>query len=123
MISSDKKLRALVGQVNDLLATPYLEGSTDLIVKLTQQLRDQLAESRRELPVDYLNKHSERRLLYGRHYQKRRVFGGTWLRCLFDLADADYPVPTYLPESLADELPMLTTMRVRLIAELCPQQD
>ncbi len=32
-------------------------------------------------------------------------------------------MPAYLPEALADKLPLLTSMKARLIAEVTPSQD
>jgi hypothetical protein len=49
------------------------------------------------------------------------VFDGPCLRALLSKDAA--ALPAYLPEALADKLPLVTQMRARLIAEVSASQD
>jgi hypothetical protein len=75
------------------------------------------------LPVKFLDAHLERVLLEQRRYQKRTVFGAPMLRGLFTPAGSSAALPAYLPESVADKLPLVVQMKVRLIAEATASQD
>jgi acyl-CoA hydrolase len=82
-----------------------------------------VSQSKRPLPVKFLDAHLERVLLEQRRYQKRTVFGAPMLRGLFTPAGSSAALPAYLPESVADKLPLVVQMKVRLIAEAAASQD
>ena len=124
LAGSDKRLKETLDAMNDLLKISYLQGSTSVITRLTQQLKEQFAQSNRALPADYLDTYVERSLLEQRRYQIRKVFGGEFIRALLVPTRAsDAPVPVYLPRELDQKLPMVVGFRGRLIAEAHPQQD
>jgi hypothetical protein len=117
---SDKKLKESLDTVAELLKTPWLQGSGGVAESLTRRIQDAFAQAQR-LGPDYLQGHTERMLLEERRYQKRTVYGQTWIRSLLHLGGA--PVPTYLPEALAKELPMFKRFRAKLIGEVDLRED
>lgn len=125
LVADDKHLRATLDLVNELLRTPWLHGASGGAAQLTSRLKEAFAQGRRVLPAGYLDAQTERALLEQRHYQRRTVFGKPWLRALFRPAGdtTSTPIPTYLPESLAKELPMFQRFGARLLAEVHFQQD
>ncbi len=129
-LGSDKRLKEMVDGMTELLKTPYLQGSTGIVDKLVRDLRNQFRESNRSLPATYLDGHVERLLLEQRRYAIRKVFGGEFIRALLTVyvpdgqaKGSDASIPVYMPKSLDQTLPMLVTMKVRLIVEAHLQQD
>ncbi|MDI1450235.1 DUF2169 domain-containing protein [Polyangium sp. 6x1] len=59
----------------------------------------------------------ERILLEHRRYQRQAVFGGKHLQCAMKLAGEDRDVPMYIPEALAEVLPMFARFSARILAE------
>jgi hypothetical protein len=123
LAGEDKKLKAALQQVEELLATPLLSGSTETVRNFTQVLKKRYEATQRALPLDYLNDTVERMLLEQRRYQKRLLFGAPHIRALLTLPGSDKLIPTYLPEQLDKQLPMLEAMSSRVIAEAHVKQD
>lgn len=121
LAKDDKKLTDLLEMLAELLDTPLLQGSPSAVESLLKDLTSAIQQTRRPLPVKYLDAHLERVLLEKRRYQRRTVFGGPCIRAL--LGQGSGAVPAYLPDALADKLPLVTSMRARLVAEVCPSQD
>jgi hypothetical protein len=119
----DKKLGELLEMVNELIGTPLLQGAPGMVESLLRDLGNAVQQSKRALPVKYLDTHLERVLLEQRRYQKRTVFGGPSLRTLLVPARESTAVPAYLPEKVADKLPLVTQMKVKVIAYANPSQD
>ena len=115
----DKRLTDLLEMLGELLETPLLQGSPSAVDSLLRDLQAAVQQSKRALPVKYLDAHLERVLLEQRRYQRRTVFGGPCLRTLLTPG----ALPAYLPASLAEKLPLVTQLRARLIAEVNPSQD
>ena len=65
----------------------------------------------------------ERLLLERRAYQRRALLGGKHIRALVMLPGADAACPVYLPDALADVVPMFPAFEARLLAEAHPAQD
>jgi hypothetical protein len=123
LTTGDKKIKEIVDTVNELLETPWLEGSSGVAESLTARVKEAFAQSGRLLPAGYLDAHTERRLLEQRHYQRRTLLGKPWIRGLLSPPGAQASIPTYLPADLATTLPMYRRFRARLIVELHLQQD
>jgi len=119
----DKKLKELLDEVTELLATPLLKGGASVATGLTRQLRAQFAESKRSGQADNVETAIERVLLEERRYQMRKVFGGTSIRSLVTVTGDSEPIPAYVPEDVGPQLPLLTEMRFRAIAEAHMRQD
>ncbi|HEY4119125.1 MAG TPA: DUF2169 domain-containing protein, partial [Byssovorax sp.] len=122
-VGGDAKLKNAVDAVNELLASGCLMSSSSVVERLTQQLRDAFRDSGKASNTGYLDVHVERILLEQRHYQRRDLFGDTFLRALASIPGAEGPIPAYLPDVLSKRLPMLSRMRARFVAELSMQQD
>jgi hypothetical protein len=109
--------KELAGSADELTPPSLLEAAG-------KRVRDAfLAEKRPLLPDDYLEDETQRVLLENRKYQKRKVFGEPHLRTLTYIDGPGQPIPTYLPASLADALPMHARFRVRVLAEALLQED
>jgi hypothetical protein len=121
--ADNKKLKESIDAVGELLKTPYLQSSTGVVDKLAQQLKDQLAQSNRSLPAGHVDALVERILLEQRRYQIRKVLGEEWIRALLGAGREAPPVPVYLPRALEHRLPMMTTLRARLVAEAHLRQE
>jgi hypothetical protein len=90
---------------------------------LSNRLREAFALNKKSLPPDTLDVQAERALLGGRHYQKRDVLGGTYIRLLLRMSNEGQPLVAYAPEDIARKLPMFRRFRARIIGELHPWQD
>ncbi len=121
--SSDKKLKETLDTVNEILQTPWIQGSTGVADGLVQRIKEAFSQGNRTLPASYLDTHTERMLLEQRAFQKRTVFGEPYLRTLLSPLGVQTAIPTYLPEALSTKLPMVLKMRVRVLAEACLPQD
>ena len=115
----DNELREAVAAARELVqALPVAAGAAEALLA---RIREAFAREKKGLAPDYLAAQIDRALLAGRHYQKREVLGGTFLRCL--LTTADGVLLVYLPADLAKKLPMFKRFRARLLGELHPAQD
>jgi hypothetical protein len=121
--ASDKKLKETLDMVGELLQTPWIQGSTGVAEGLVQRLKEAFSQGVRTLPPSYLDSHTERMLLEQRSFQKRTVFGEPHLRTLLAPLGVQAAIPTYLPGALANKLPMVLRMRVRVLAEAHLPQD
>jgi hypothetical protein len=130
LVGSDKRLKETIDSMSELLKTPYLQGSSGVVEKLTRELKDQFRDANRSLPAGFLDGHVERLLLEQRRYSIRKVFGGELIRALLvappapgSASSSEPPIPVYLPKYLDQTLPMLVVMKARLIVEAHFQQD
>ena len=121
LAKEDKKLTDLLDMLAELLETPLLQGSPGAVESLLRDLTSAVQQTRRPLPVKYLDAHLERVLLEKRRYQRKTVFGGPCIRAL--LGREGGAIPAYLPDALSEKLPLVTAMKARLLAEVCPSQD
>ena len=119
----DKRLTDLLESYTELLDTPLLQGAPGVIEGLLKELQAAVQQAKRALPVKFLDAHVERVLLAQRRYQKRNLFGGACIRALLTLGREGPPLPAYLPERVADTLPLATEVRVRVVAEANHSQD
>jgi hypothetical protein len=120
---ADEGLKASVEIAKDFLRTPGLMAAPSVSEGLTTRIREAFVREKKGLPADYLDAQMERVLLAGRHYQKREVLGGTYLRCLLWLSGEQGAHLGYLPADVAKKLPMFRRFRGRVIAEVHPAQD
>ncbi|HZO16504.1 MAG TPA: DUF2169 domain-containing protein [Polyangiaceae bacterium] len=123
VVGEDKKLLETLGQVKELADTPLLGGSSETVANFTRHLRKLYGDSRRSLSLEYLDDAVKRSLLEERRYQKRSLFGDTWIRALFVPSGSGESMVAYLPARLDQELPMMVSFEARVIAELHVRQD
>lgn len=123
LIGNDEQLKAAVTNAQDLLKLPDLRTSPAVVESLTLRIREVFSQGKRAVPAGYLDTQVERALLEQRHYQRRAVFGGPHLRALLVPSGASQPVPSYMPDALAQKLPLYQRFKARLIVEIHPQLD
>lgn len=121
--ATDKKLKELFDSVQEIARTPGIEGSVSVAEGLVARLREAFAQSNSKISAAMIDAQAERMMLEGRRYQKRVLFGQTFLRGLLHIPGAEGGIPTYLPEALSKELPLVQRMKTRLLAEVHVQQD
>lgn len=120
---ADELLRTAVNVAKDFIQVPGLVATPAVSEGLTARIRDAFAKEKKALAPEYLDQQIERGLLANRSYQKREVFGGTYLRGLLFIPSEKTPLIAYLPLDLAKKLPMWKRFRARLIADVHPAQD
>ncbi|XXX77006.1 DUF2169 domain-containing protein [Sorangium sp. So ce134] len=118
----DKPLKDAIDAIGEVLKSPYLQSSTGVVDRLNQQLKELLAQSSRSSPTGQIEAHTERLLLEQRRYQTRRVLGDVWIRALL-AAGGQGALPLYLPKALEHRLPLMTSLKVRVLAEAHLRQD
>lgn len=126
--SSDDALRSALDTAKELLSTRDVPGSGVLADTLAAKLREAYGKRARALPIAQIDAQVERALLEKRHHQQRTVFGGRHVRALWHLPEAapargaaapagKSAIPAYLPDALAQVLPMFPRLSVRAVAE------
>jgi hypothetical protein len=123
LIGTDEPLKAAVTNAHDLLKLPDLRTAPAVVESLTIRIREVFAQGKRVVPPSYLDTQVERALLEQRHYQRRAVFGGPHLRALLIPSGASQPLPSYMPDALAQKLPLYQRFKARLLVEIYPQLD
>lgn len=122
LAKDDKRLTDLLAAVDQVVGTPLAQGNAGPVEGLLRDLRDALAQNKRPWSAKVLDAHVERTLLTERTYQKRTVFGEPCVRTLLGTG-REGGVPCYLPASVADRLPLVAQMKVKLLVEAHPSQD
>jgi hypothetical protein len=133
LVGADEALKSAVLAAKDFLTMPGLMSAPAVADGLTKRIEDAFTQGKRVVPAGYLEAQRERAVLEQRQYQRRAVLGAKHLRGLLRLGSADSAnktsapgrgvtssggVPTYLPESLAEALPMYSRFRVRMVVEV-----
>ncbi|WP_437738331.1 DUF2169 domain-containing protein [Sorangium sp. So ce1335] len=122
LVGGDEQLRAAVAPAHEFLKLPELRSAPAVAEGLTTRIKEAF-EGKRVAPAGYLRTQAERALLDQRHYQRRPVFGGPHLRALLQPPGSSQQLPAYLPEALAQQLPLYQRFRARILAELHLQVD
>lgn len=117
LVGSDDRLKAALSAAREFLQTLDPLSSSALAEGLTAALKEAYGRGKHALPLAKVEAQAERALLEHRRYQRRAVFGGRQLRCLLQPTAAASAIPAYLPEALAEALPMFERFRARLLAE------
>lgn len=86
LASNDENLKSSVALAKEFLASPGLVGSPGVADGLIARMKEAFNMAKRPVPADYLETQSARALLEKRCYQRRDLFGSTYLRCLFHSA-------------------------------------
>ena len=122
-VGANKALSDEVERVQELLEAPWLKSSGEVTDGLIERVRKAFRQGSHAVGASYPDDQSERVLLEQRQYQRRTVFGAEWLRATMTPPLSKEEVPTYLPDKLANELPMFQAFDARAIAEAHVQQD
>lgn len=115
----DLKIKEALDTVQELLKTPWLQGSGGMADTQLDRIRAAFLPGKRA-SLEMLESHTERMLLEQRCYQKRTVFGKTWIRAVLRGGGG---AVVYVPEALRDELPLFKRVKVRMIGEVDMQED
>ena len=116
-VGGDEPLKAAVDAARDFLAIPGLSPAPAVVEVLTGRVREAFGRVKRAVPAGYLEAQTERALLEQRRYQKRMFHGEPHLRALLHVSGDKAGMLVYLPEALADKLPLYQRFGVRLVAE------
>jgi hypothetical protein len=122
LIGPDKRLRETVEASAAVLGAEP-RPPAEALEGATVRVREAFASGSRAVPPSYLSTTVERMMLEGRSYQRRMLLGQTRLRALLAMPGARSALPVYLPEALANDLPLFQRFPAKLVAELRPQQD
>lgn len=119
----DESLKASLQVAKEFLGLPDLASAPAAAEGLTKRVLETFGVGKRAVTVEQVEGQVERAMLEQRCYQRRKVFGGKHLRCMMVMAGGREAIPAYLPEALAEELPMFVRFRVRLVAEVRMAED
>jgi hypothetical protein len=86
LAGTDENLKSSIALAKEFLASPGLVGSPGVAEGLIARMKEAFNMAKRPVPADYLETQSSRALLEKRSYQRRELFGSTYLRCLFHTA-------------------------------------
>ncbi|MDI1434889.1 hypothetical protein, partial [Polyangium sorediatum] len=120
---TDEGLKAAVEAADKFIARSGLSWAPVVPEGLSNRIREAFTREKKSLPADALDVQAERALIGGRHYQKREVLGGTYIRLLLRLHSDSQPIVAYAPDAVARKLPMFRRFRARIVGELHPAQD
>lgn len=120
---ADEGLKASVGIAKEFLQTPGLSAAPAVCEGLTNRIREAFSKEKKALPADYIDTQMERVLLSERQYQKRKVFGGVYLRVLVWLPGEKDALIGYLPQDVAEKLPAYRRFGARVVVEVHPKKD
>jgi hypothetical protein len=116
-VPGDEPLKAAVDAAKEFLAIPGLSPAPAVVEAITGRIRDAFGRIKRAVPPGYLEAQTERALLEQRRYQKRTFHGEPHLRALLQAPGDKGPMLVYLPEAVADRLPLYQRFGARIIAE------
>jgi hypothetical protein len=122
LVGADKKLRETVDAATDVLKSEW-PAPPDVLDALIVRIKEAFSQGPRAVAPGYLESCTEKRLLEGRHYQKKTVLGEPRVRALLATHSSSTPIPTYLPDALSKKLPLFQRIKATLIAEVHGQQD
>lgn len=122
-VGTDEGLKAALGAGREFLSARGSLSSRVTASKLSAAIKVAYEQGKRAVSIDDVVEHIEQGLLDERRYQRRAVLGGKMLRGLVQWDAASEPMPVYLPEVLADMMPMFRRFEVRLIGEMVMAVD
>jgi hypothetical protein len=117
LAAGDKNVQTALEAAREFLKTPDLLSAAATAEGLRLHIKESYAQGKREPPFAHVETQVERTLLEHRRYERRALLGGRHLRGLLRLTEESDGIPAYLPESLAEVLPMFQRFSVRVIAE------
>jgi hypothetical protein len=121
-IGTDKKLRDTVTAATELLKSEW-RAMSDVAEGFTDRIKEAFAQASRALAPNYLQTSVDKLLLEGRHYQRKVLLGENRIRALLDVPGGGAPVPAYLPEAQAKQVPLFKQFKAKVLAELHLRQD
>lgn len=119
----DKMLSGPLAAATAFLEASVFQHSGEIASRLTANISRAFRAEKRILSHDKLDAIILRTLIERRSYQRRQLYGGTWIRTQLTPDGAKEPTPCYVPSELDQKLPMFPRLRVRLIAAVDIRQD
>lgn len=123
LVGDDEELRGVLESVGELLQTPWLERGEEIASRMTERVRAVYSKREHLIDLEQLDGLTERMLLEQRKYQHRTVFGEDMTRALLKFSSKEDPLPVYVPEVIAAEMPMFNSLQARLLTEAHVRQD
>ena len=117
LAGGEEKVKAALAAGRDFLSARGPLSSRPAAEGYSAAIKAAYGLSKRALPLAEVEAHIAQGLLDRRCYQRRAVFGGAMLRGLLLPASGAEPLPAYLPEALAEVLPMFQRFGARVIGE------
>lgn len=114
LAGDDKALQAALDAAGQASKQDPLPPTAEAIAT---RLSEAYAQGKRALPLASVETQVEQALLDQRRYLRRTVFGGRHLRGRLLLPGDERPLPVYLPDAIADLLPLLPRFSARLLVE------
>jgi hypothetical protein len=121
LAQGDDALTAALAAAQTFLNTQDAASAPSVAEGLAAKVRDALAKKKGR--SEFVNEQVERALVEQRHYLKRKVLGGPQLRGLLHVMGETRSLVVYVPASIADELPLATRFRARVITAVHPAVD
>lgn len=118
----DEALTIALANAEKFLATSGVSCAPAVAQAQSGTIREALAQGKKGR-AEVVNEQVARALLEQRHYDKRKVLGGAQLRGLLYIAGETHPVVTYLPASIAEDLPLAARFHARVIVLVHPAVD
>ncbi|NUP05678.1 MAG: DUF2169 domain-containing protein [Polyangiaceae bacterium] len=118
----DDTLANAITTAEKFLATAGVSSAPAVAEALCARIREALAQGKKGR-AELANEQVQRALLEQRHYEKRKVLGGSHLRALLLVQGETQPLVTYLPASIAEDLPLAQRFSARVIAAVHPAVD
>jgi hypothetical protein len=115
LAGDDDPLKAAAASAAQTAAQPLVLPAA--LEAIAARLGEAYAQGKRAVPLSTIQAQAEEALLDRRRYLRRAVFGGKHLAGRLALPCEDGALPVYLPEAVADALPLVPSFRVRLIVE------
>ncbi|MFT3772846.1 MAG: DUF2169 domain-containing protein [Minicystis sp.] len=116
----DKKVLGSLTVGQEALAAPIAPRS-ETALGLARQIEQAAASL--SLPPRYVPLEVERVLIEGRKYKRRTLLGAPQLRAELTPAGGGEAMPIYLPETVADSLPLLVAFPALALCEVVPRED
>ena len=117
LAGSDDRLKTALAAAREFLQALDPLSSEAAAEALTASIKEAYAKGKRVQPLVDVEMAVERVLLDHRRYQRRALFGGPHLRCLLQPTGAPGSIPAYLPEALAELLPLFQRFSARVVVE------
>ncbi len=121
--SGQYELEQLLAAAKSLLNAPWLVTADGVAAELTLRIRETFSSATRGLPPAYLESQAQRIVVSERCFQRRELWGRRWIRAAFTPVHSRVAFATYLPDDVADFLPLFEQFFTRLIAQVDLRED
>jgi uncharacterized protein DUF2169 len=118
-VHGDKRLRDLLDRIRPCVE--LANAPDDVADASCHQLVEAFQAPARGLAEGYLEANADRALVEERKLFEQTLLGGPHLRAV--VGGGEHAVVAYLPQAVAEVLPIATRFRARIAAELRPRQD